>query len=177
VTARGGPGWRSARTELVVALISVIAVSGVALAWAGTAAAVLVLTWLAVVAIVLLRTMAPADPAQPPHQDPWQDTARTSFTGFWRKRGMLDDGIASMAAYEMDLRPTLQHLLAAKLADRHGVNLYQDPAAARRLLLPVARDAELWYWLDPQRHAEPDASRRGIPLRTLAAIIDRLERL
>jgi hypothetical protein len=82
-----------------------------------------------------------------------------------------------MASYELELRPTLQHLLAARLADRHGVSLYADPDTARRLLLPAARDAELWRWLDPDRPAPPERDRSGIPPRTLAAIIDRLERL
>ena len=36
----------------------------------------------------------------------------------------------------------------------------------------------LWYWLDPARPASEDkGASAGIPLRTLAAIIDRLERL
>ena len=82
-----------------------------------------------------------------------------------------------MASYDADLRPVLQHLLAARLAERHGINLYHDPETARRLLLPGPRDDTLWFWLDPARPAEADRLRPGIPSRTLAAIIDRLERL
>jgi len=90
---------------------------------------------------------------------------------------MLHDATASMAAYDAEVRPTLQHLLAARLAERHGVSLDADPAAARRLLLPGHGDQALWFWLDPLRPAENDKDRRGIPPRTLAAIFDRLERL
>ena len=43
----------------------------------------------------------------------------------------------------------LEHLLAARLAERHGVHLYQDPEAARRLLCRSGRDADLWPWIDP----------------------------
>jgi len=43
----------------------------------------------------------------------------------------------------------LEHLLAARLAERHGVNLYQDPAAARAVLCRDSRGAELWAWIDP----------------------------
>ncbi len=83
-----------------------------------------------------------------------------------------------MVSYDAELRPDLQHLLAARLAERHGVSLYADPAQARRLLLTGSRDASLWYWLDPARPAETDQRRRRHPApRTLAAILDRLERL
>jgi hypothetical protein len=75
----------------------------------------------------------------------------------------------------------LEHLLAARLAERHGVHLYQDPDAARRLLCRHPRDADLWPWIDPQTRPETSArgatSERGIPRRTLARLIDRLERL
>jgi hypothetical protein len=89
-----------------------------------------------------------------------------------------------MVSYDAELRPTLQHLLAARLAEQHEVNLYNDPAAARRLLLrdtepgTVSRHGDqLWYWVDPTRPAETRPNIRGIPPRTLAVIIDRLERL
>ena len=75
----------------------------------------------------------------------------------------------------------LEHLLAARLAERHGVNLYQDPDAARRLLCRNPRDADLWPWIDPDTRPETAgadaAERRGIPRRTLARLIDRLEKL
>ncbi len=40
-----------------------------------------------------------------------------------------------------------------------------------------AREDALWFWLDPQRPAQTEQGRSGIPPRTLAAILDRLERL
>ena len=55
--------------------------------------------------------------------------APASFAGFWRKRAGLEDGTKSMAAYDNGLRPTLQHLLAARLAERHGISLRDDPDA------------------------------------------------
>jgi hypothetical protein len=90
-----------------------------------------------------------------------------------------------MVSYDAELRPTLQHLLAARLAERHGVNLYTDPAAARRVMLTgtgrgatrARQDDQIWYWLDPSRPAETRQDVRGIPPRTLAVILDRLERL
>ena len=38
-----------------------------------------------------------------------------------------------MAAYQAGLRGQLEHLLASRLAERHGISLYDDPAAARRV--------------------------------------------
>jgi hypothetical protein len=75
----------------------------------------------------------------------------------------------------------LEHLLAARLAERHGVHLYANPEAARRLLCRTSRDADLWQWIDPATRP-PVTNRgatteRGIPRRTLTRLVDRLERL
>lgn len=174
--ARPANGWRGSRAELVIAATLVIAVAGAAYAWAGSPAAVLSLSCAAFLALVLLRSLPPADgqPEQP--ADESDDQGRTFITGFWRKRGIVKDATANMASYEHELRPTLQHLLAARLAERHDISLYADPDAARRLLLQRGRDQHLWTWLDPHQSRAPDQG-RGIPARTLAAIIDRLERL
>jgi hypothetical protein len=170
-------GWQRSLPELVIAAILFIAITGATWAWAGLTAAALVLTGFGILAIVWIRSLPAVGLVSGVHTDEWQDPGRTTYTGFWRKRGTVKDATASLASYEHELRPTLQHLLAARLADRHGVSLYADPDTARRLLLPAARDAELWRWLDPDRPALPERDRSGIPPRTLAAIIDRLERL
>jgi hypothetical protein len=89
--------------------------------------------------------------------------------------------MTSEGYYDSELRPVLEHLLAARLAERHDVNLYQDPDAARGLLCRNPRDADLWRWIDPAtRPASPPkgvTDKRGIPRRTLARLIDRLEKL
>ena len=97
---------------------------------------------------------------------------------------MVRTATDSLGFYQGELRPVLEHLLAARLAERHGVNLYTDPEAARRLLCRHPRDADLWPWIDPDpKTARPDTSargaaeQRGIPRRTLGRLIDRLERL
>ena len=58
------------------------------------------------------------------------------------------------------------------------------PDAARRLLCRRPRDADLWPWIEPTPEgAEPETraskagTEPGIPRRTLARLIDRLERL
>jgi hypothetical protein len=82
-----------------------------------------------------------------------------------------------MTSYDAELRGTLQRLLAARLAERHGISLHDDPDGARRLLCPTPRDQRLWYWVDPARPPATAGKQSGIPPRTLARLIDRLEQL
>jgi hypothetical protein len=173
----GAEGWRAAAPELVICAALVAITSAGVYLYAGLGAAVVTVVSWAVLALAALRWIVPPAARPLAEQVPWLGTGRTSFIGYWRKRAMLTDASASMVSYDSELRVTLQHLLAATLAERHGISLYQDPEAARRLLLPRAGDDVLWYWLDPARPAESNQQRRGIPPRTLAAIIDRLERL
>ncbi len=173
----GAEGWRAAAPELVIAATLVALTSIIVYLYAGLGAAVVAVIIWAGLALVALRWIVPPAAQLLVQQVPWLGAGRTSFTGYWRKRVMLTDASASIVSYDAELRPTLQHLLAARLAERHGVSLYADPEAARRLLLPREKDDVLWFWLDPRRPADTDQQRRGIPQRTLAAIIDRLERL
>jgi hypothetical protein len=102
-----------------------------------------------------------------------------SITGFSQQRFVVASGIDSRPFWEADLRPVLEHLLAARLAERHGLNLYTDTAAAKRAFVRSARDEALWRWIDPAqaRGGDPPGSSPGIPRRTLARLIDRLENL
>lgn len=174
---RSADGWRASWPELLITAIAAGAVAGAGYAWAGAAAALLVLAVAAIGMLALLRSLTDAEQAPRPPAEDWQDYGRTLLAGFWRKRGVVRDATQSQASYELELRVTLEHLLAARLAERHGLSLYADPEAARRLLLTRSGDRDLWYWLDPSRPADPDQKKRGIPPRTLAAIITRLEQL
>jgi hypothetical protein len=174
--SRPPTGWQGSGYEIAVAVILVTAVTTAAYVWAGTGASVLALSCAAFIALFLLRTLAPPDGRPDPQSDEMGEPSRTGIAGFWRKRGMLQDATERMVAYDNELRPTLQHLLAARLADKYGLSLYDDPDEARRLLLKRPRDQDLWSWLDP-RQPPRGGEGRGIPPRTLAAIIDRLEHL
>lgn len=174
----GADGWHACVPELVIGVSLMLSTCAAVYAYFGGGAAAVTLTvWVAVL-LVLLRWLVGA-PAAPAGQqtETWRSGARTSLTGYWRKMSMLTDGVASMVSYDAELRPTLQHLAAARLAERHNVNLYRDPDTARVLLLGEGRSAALWFWLDPARPAETRQGQAGIPERTLAAILDRLDRL
>ena len=178
---------RDAAPELAIAAVAVAATAAAGYAMAGGAGAVTVAVAAAVAALIVIRSLLPAgepDDAGPgdsarPNRAGLGSTA-SSMTGYWRQRFTVSGGIARQSAYEAGLRRTLEHLLSARLAERHGINLYEDPAAARRLLCGNRRDDDLWYWIDPRRPPEPAgpaAEQHGIPERTLRRLLDRLEQL
>lgn len=169
--------WRASAPELAAAAFGVLVTTLAVYAYAGAGAAVAAVAGCAVAAVVYLRMLVPAIYRPEIREMLPSGHATNSFLGVWRKRVMLKTATTRMTSYDAELRPALQRLLAARLAQRHGISLYADPAAARRLLLPGPRDAALWFWLDPRRQAETDPERPGIPPRLLAAIVDRLERL
>lgn len=175
----GGPGWRDAGREVTVAVLLVLALTAAAWALEGPAAAWF--TALACAALSLVALRALIEPHEPPRAPPpsYELGPSRSFLGFWRTRSDLADATRSLSAWDNALRPRLTNLLAARLSERHGISLADDPEAARRVLTgnrPGGRD--LWTWIDPQRQTPPGAgSQPGIPPHVLAALIDRLERL
>jgi hypothetical protein len=184
VTARQDGGmvssWRGTAPELVIAavLVGATALAGYAMAgWAGLSAVTIATV---AIAMLVLRAMLPKltpDEAKEPRDKP---SART-LIGYSHRRFVVRAAPTSRGFYDGELRPVLEHLLAARLAERHGINLYQDPAAARQLLCRNPRDADLWRWIGPGTGPETSpreaAERRGIPRLTLSRLIDRLEKL
>ena len=135
--------------------------------------------------LVLLRSLVPPQPAAAQGNDlTGPDPAvpppvLSAFTGNWRRQSRLADAQAARTAYEAGLRPQLEHLLASRLAERHGISLYDDPAASPGRVHP--RPARLRRPVDLDRpgpaRPSPGTDPPGIPRRTLARLIDRLERL
>ncbi len=181
--------WRGAGPELVIAgvMIVVAAAAGYLMAgWAGLSVAV---TAGAAAAMVVLRYLLPT-PAPDAARKAREKPQARLLSRHSHRRFLVHNSIASRGFYQVELRPVLEHLLAARLAERHGVHLYQDPDAARRLLCRRPRDADLWPWIEPvpeipkppdgaqpQTRASKASTEPGIPRRTLARLIDRLERL
>ena len=94
--------------------------------------------------------------------------SRAPALGEWQRivdRSLTDDGDVYFAT---TLRPQLQRLFAARLAERRGVELRRSPQRARGLVGP-----ELWPWIDP---AVPPPG-PVIPEAVLRALLDRLETL
>ena len=172
--------WRGTTPELVIAAAGVLAVALAGYAMAGWAGLSVVAVGTAATAMAVLRVLLPQASPDQARKAREKATART-LSGYSHRRFVVQTATSHLGFYQSELRPVLEHLLAARLAERHGVHLYQDPEAARRLLCRSGRDADLWPWIDPARRPETvarDASeQRGIPRRTLARLIDRLEKL
>ena len=183
-----GPGglWRRALPEIVIAVAAVAATAAAGYAVAGPGGFAAVTVSAGVISLLVLRSLvrppsrgssiedvSGPDPAVPA-------PVLSSFSRQWRRRSRLADAQAAMTAYEAGLRGQLEHLLASRLAERHGVSLYDDPAAARRVFAGGSPGHDsLWPWIDPDRPAPPGkpGDEPGIPYRTLARLIDRLEHL
>ena len=171
--------WRGAAPELIVAaiLVAVAALAGAAVSgWPGV---VVVAAAAAVLALLVLRAALPLSAAQAFRRAKDKQRARAIF-GYSQRRFVVATSLTSRPLYESDLRPVLEHVLAARLAEGHGVNLYTEPEAARRAFCRTLADESVWPWIDPAQTVSADERsrlRRGIPRQTLARLITRLEQL
>jgi hypothetical protein len=171
--------WRAATPELIIAalLVAAAAVTGGAVAgWPGV---VVVATAAAVLALLVLRAVIPRSAAQTSRRAKDKQQAR-AISGYGQRRFIVATSLTSRPLYESDLRPVLEHILAARLADGHGVNLYAEPEAARRTFCRTRADESLWPWIDPGQITNADERSRlrgGIPRQTLGRLITRLEQL
>ncbi|HET7018101.1 MAG TPA: hypothetical protein VFI65_29560 [Streptosporangiaceae bacterium] len=172
-------GFRGAGRELTVAACFVIALAVAAWILFGPATSGIVVLFCAAIGLVVLRTLVNRPPKAEDLAETRHDVPATSFAGFWRMQTDIASAIASLSAWDDNTRRRMQNLLAARLAERHGISLAADPQAARLVFIGDRHSrAELWYWIDPQRPTPSDAaSRRGIPPRVLTALIHRLEQL
>jgi len=182
VTGQAGPSpgtWRAARPELAMATAVLAACAIAAYAVAGGAATVLVVLIFSALSLVVVNRLLAPVPAPPPQ--PEIPTGRRpptgSFINYWRWRTDLTDAMRSMASYHASLGPELEHLLAARLSEGHGVSLYHEPEVARGLLCARPRDLDLWAWVDPGRPLADRLEGPGIPPTTLARLVQRLEQL
>jgi hypothetical protein len=129
---------------------------------------------------LVTKQYQPAKQAAPdePLGRPGGDRRRSSSAyPYWEPQTRIRDGTKSVFAYQSGLGPYLEHLLAARLSEHHGVNLYTDPDAARRVLCAKNRDLDLWPWVDPARQVPERSRAAGIPWPVLARLVRRLEQL
>ena len=171
--------WRPALPELVIAAIMVAVAALAAAAVAGWPGVVVVVAATTVIALLLLRGVIPRSAAHAGRQQ--KDKQRPqSISGYSQRRFVVATSLTSRPMYESDLRPVLEHILAARLAENHAVNLYTEPDKARLAFCRTRHDASLWRWIDPAQALDADqraSQSRGIPSRTLSRLITRLEQL
>jgi hypothetical protein len=171
--------WRPARPELIIAAVAVAAAALAAAAVAGWSGVVLVAAATSVLALLLLRGIIPRSAAQTLRQQKNKQRPR-AISGYSHRRFIVATSLTSRPMYEADLRPVLEHILAARLAENHAVNLYTEPAEARKAFCRTRGDESLWRWIDPGQALDAEErviQSRGIPSRTLSRLITRLEQL
>ena len=171
--------WRPARPELILTAIAVAAAALAAAAVSGWPGVVTIFAGTAVIALLMLRGLIPRSEAQLFRRAKGKQQAR-AISGYAQRRFVVSSSLVSRPMYESDLRPVLEHILAAKLAENHGINLYTEAASARRAFCRTRGDEHLWRWIDPGQTLDADDRTRqhhGIPRRVLARLIDRLEHL
>jgi len=171
--------WRQATPELIITAIVVTAAALAAAAVSGWPGVVAITAGAAVIALLMLRGLIPRSEAQAFRRARGKQQART-ISGYPQRRFVVSSSLVSRAMYESDLRPVLEHILAAKLAENHGINVYTEPASARRAFCRTRADELAWPWIDPAQTLDSDdraRERHGVPRRVLARLIDRLEQL
>jgi hypothetical protein len=181
--ARREPGtesrWRPALPELAIAAIAVAVAAVAAAAVSGWPGVVTVAVTVAVLALIVLRGLIPRSAGQAFRLASNKQRAR-SIHGYAQRRFVVKTSYGSRAIYESDLRRALEHVLAARLAERHSVNLYTEPAAAKKVFCRTRADESLWSWIDPKQALDATERARqskGIPRRSLSRLITRLEQL
>jgi len=171
--------WRPALPELIIAAVMVAAAALAAAAVAGWPGVVVVAAATAVIALLLMRAVIPRSAADQRRRKQDKQRAR-AISGYAQRRFVVTTSLSSRPMYESDLRPVLEHILAARLAENHAVNLYTQPDAARKAFCRTRREDSLWRWIDPAQTLDADkraSQSRGIPGRTLSRLITRLEQL
>ena len=171
--------WRPAVPELVIAAIAVAAAALAGAAVAGWPGTVVVAAATTLIAGIMLRSVVTRSAAETPRLRQDKQRAR-AISGYAQRRFVVATSLTSRPMYESDLRPVLEHVLAARLAENHAVNLYTEPDKARSAFCRTRDDERLWPWIDPGQALSADerAGRKyGIPRRTLSRLITRLEQL
>lgn len=163
--------WRGTGPELAIAGAAYVAVAVAGFLVAGAAGVAVVSVAAATLALAATRLLVPQHTAEE-SRTLRDKPAAQSISSYSRRRFVVANASETAGFYESELRPVLEHILAARLAERHQMNLYTDPASAEARLGP-----DLWFWIDPAQATGRARRQRGIPPRTLARLIDRLERL
>ncbi len=162
-------GRRRARQVALVTVGCTVAAATATFGWAGLLAA---LSATAVVTGAVALATVPAAPEPRPRRRPAPPVDNAPFRSYRQVAEALSWAEVSPRHYDLGTRPVLVRLLAARLADRHGVDLAADRDAARALV-----GDDVWHWLDPDREVDRRGQPPGVDLVTLERIVDRLESL
>lgn len=158
------------RARLLVTLGALVVVAGTAAA--GAAGLLVTVSVLAGVAVLVLALRLPGAAPSRHRPRPGPAVDNEPYRAYRQVAEQLSWADVSPRHYDVVTRPLLTRLAAARLADRHRVDLWSDPAGARAVL-----GEDVWTWVDPAREASRDSQPPGIGPETLTRIVDRLEHL
>ena len=139
---------------------------------AGAAGVLVVATALAGLAGLVLALRTPEAPPRRRRASPGPAVGDASFRAFREVAERLSWGAVSRRHYDLTTKPLLVEIAAARLAERHRVDLYAAPELAAELVGP-----DVWPWIDPHRPASRNGQPPGVPRRVLALVVERLEHL
>jgi hypothetical protein len=166
-SARPKPG--SVRHSMAVFGIAAVAAEALLALTDGAGAAATGLVLITATALVLGRFAAGGAAQDSGYRRPMRLlNSRAPALGGWQRIVAKSLAADDDARYDTVMRPQLQRLFAARLAERHGVEMYRTPQRARALV-----GAELWPWIDPGTTAPQPT----LPEPVLRSLLDRLETL
>jgi hypothetical protein len=181
------------RTALRTAAVIVIAVltMGSALLFTGKFGLVIAVDCLAGLGLVIALAAVPRGARDLPARRPHRAWAWPRWARFPRRQAAPAPGVetadfptyvkissdlswAPVSQWHFDhgVRPLLVRLTQSALMEHHRVDAVADPARACDLV-----GDEIWPLVDPSRPPSFDSKAPGADLRTLAHIVDRLEKL
>jgi hypothetical protein len=155
----------------------VIALAGLAalvLGWAlaGTLGVFIVLSAGFILGILVIRSQLPRGPRSPRRRRPPVPFLNADFPAYRRIEDTLFWAPVSARHFDHAVRPLLSRLLATVLAERDGVDMTVDHAAAKDAI-----GADLWPLVDPDRPVSDDTRAPGVPLPVVMRFLARLEAL
>ncbi len=173
ISGRGGAtGTRVPRRRQTIPWWSLVLIVAGTLA-AGPVGLLLATSVIGAIVVLRLRVIIAEPEARDLPTLPWSRRPQAAvLPGFTRTVGSVEWGLVSAFDFDTSLRPRLARVAGARLADRHGVDMAAQPAAAARLL-----GAEAWALIDPARLPVADRSIHGPDRTAVARVLDAIERI
>ena len=169
---RAAQEWIGADPLRLILALATPALLIISWALAGTLGLFLVLSAGFVLVVLVVRALLPRGPRSPRRRRPPVPFLNAEFPAYRRIEDTLFWAPVSARHFDHAVRPLLSRLLAAVLAERHGVDMTVDPAAAQDAI-----GADLWPLVDPARPVSDDTRAAGVPLPVVIRFLARLEAL
>ncbi len=168
------PTTRRLTSAAVLRVVAAVAAAGLVVVYtlSGVGGLLVALTVIAVLGVLVTVGRLPGPPAVRARPRPPVPVVNAPYRTYRRVAEQLSWAQVSPRHYDVVTRPLLQRLMAIRLAERHGIDVHREPAAARALL-----GEDVWPWLDPARPPSGSSRRPGLAERDLHRLVERLESL